>query len=63
MTHYQPLARFLIGTGAQISEALAVQFQHLALDLGIVRIYRQRGRDGNDAQPTKGKRFARSDRS
>ena len=57
MAHYQPLARFLIGTGARISEALAIQFQHLALDQGVVRVYKQRGRDGNDSQPTKGKRF------
>jgi integrase len=56
MSHYRPLAQFLIGTGARISEAVAVQFQHLALDEGVVRVYRQRGRDG-DLRPTKGKRF------
>ena len=32
--HYRPLAAFLIGTGARISEALAVRFRHLDLDAG-----------------------------
>ena len=57
IAHYQPLAAFLIGTGARISEALAIQFHHIALDQGVVSIYRQRGREGGDSQPTKGKRF------
>jgi integrase len=57
MSHYRALAHFLIGTGARISEALAVEFQHLAPEQGVVRIYRQRGRDGADSRPTKGKRF------
>jgi len=55
--HYRPLAEFLIGTGARISEALDVRFRHLELEHGAVRIYRQRGRDGQPSQPTKGKRF------
>ena len=55
--HYRSLAQFLIGSGARISEALAIRFGHLDLDQGAVRIYGQRGRDGGDAQPTKGKRF------
>ena len=55
--HYRPLAMFLIGTGARISEALDVRFRHLGLEDGIVRIYRQRGRRGEASQPTKGKRF------
>jgi integrase len=57
LSRYRPLARFLIGTGARVSEALALQFQDLALDQGVARIYRQRDRDGGDARPTKGKRF------
>jgi integrase len=57
MTHYRPLARFLIGTGARVSEALAIQFRHLSLDQGVAHIYRQRRRDGSGSQPTKGKRF------
>lgn len=28
--HYRPLAQFLIGTGARVSEALAIQFRHRA---------------------------------
>jgi integrase len=50
MSHYRPLAHFLIGTGARVPEALAVQLQHLALDQG--GICRQRGRDGVDMRPT-----------
>jgi integrase len=57
MADYRPLARFLVGTGARVSEVIDIQFQHLALDEGVVRIYRQRCRDGADSRPTKGKRF------
>ncbi len=57
MAHYRPLASFLIGTGARISEAIAMQFRHVALDQGVVRTYKQLARDGKDSQPTKGKRF------
>jgi integrase len=57
MSHYCPLAQFLIGTGTRVSEAVAIQFQHLALDEGVVRVYRQRGRDGDHLRPTKAKRF------
>jgi integrase len=57
MPHYRPLAHFLIGTGARVSEAIAIKSRHLLLDEGAVRIYRQRGRSGSDAGPTKGKRF------
>lgn len=57
MPHYRPLAHFLIGTGARVSEAIAIKYRHLLLNEGAVRIYRQRGRDGNGAEPTKGKRF------
>jgi len=56
MNHYRPLAAFLIGTGARISEALAIQYHHVDLDHGVVRIYGQRGRDGGASQPTNGKR-------
>jgi integrase len=55
--HYRPLAAFLIGTGARISEALDVRFRHLDPEQGVVRIYRQQGRRGDTSQPTKGKRF------
>jgi integrase len=55
--HYRPLASFLIGTGARISEALDVRFRHLDVEQGVVRIYRQQGRRGDASQPTKGKRF------
>ncbi len=57
--HYRPLAMFLIGTGARISEALDVRFRDLGVELeqGVVRIYRQRARAGEPSQPTKGKRF------
>lgn len=54
---YRPLAEFLIGTGTRISEALAVRWPDLDLDAGVVRIARQRARDGVSTAPTKGKRF------
>jgi integrase len=54
--HYRPLAEFLIGTGARISEALAVKWPDLDLDHAVVRIYRQSDGDGGTAQ-TKGKKF------
>ena len=55
--HYRPLASFLIGTGARISEALDLRFRHLDVEQRVVRIYRQQGRRGDPSQPTKGKRF------
>jgi integrase len=55
--HYRPLASFLIGTGARISEGLDVRFRHLDVDQDVVRIYRQQSRRGDASQPTKGKRF------
>lgn len=54
---YRPLAEFLIGTGARISEALAVRWPDLDLDAGVVHIARQRARGGEGTSPTKGKRF------
>jgi integrase len=54
---YRALAEFLIGTGARISEALAVRWTDLDEDAGIVRIARQRAREGDGTTQTKGKRF------
>ena len=55
--HYRPLASFLIGTGARISEALDLRFRHLDVEQCVVRVYGQQGRRGAASQPTKGKRF------
>jgi integrase len=55
--YYVLLARFLIGTGARISEALGLRFDDLELDQCVVRIHRQRDRDGDAVKPTKSKRF------
>ena len=57
MRHDRPLAEFLVGTGARVSEALAIRFRHIALEDGVVRIYGQRDRDDGGARPTKGRRF------
>ena len=54
---YRPLAEFLIGTGARISEAVATRWADVDLEEGVARIYRQRERDSRDTRPTKGKRF------
>jgi integrase len=54
--HYRPVAEFLIGTGARISEALAVRWPDLDLDHSVVRMYLQSDGDGGTAQ-TKSKRF------
>jgi integrase len=55
--HYRALAEFLIGTGARVSEAVAVRIGDLELSDRVVRIYRQRGREGLGTSQTKGKRF------
>ncbi|MDA0161252.1 site-specific integrase [Solirubrobacter ginsenosidimutans] len=55
--YYRPLAEFLIGTGARISEALGMRWPDLDLDDGVVRISRQRARGTGGTTPTKGKRF------
>ncbi len=55
--YYILLARFLIGTGARISEALGLRFDDVELEQCVVRIHRQRDRDGDALKPTKGKRF------
>jgi integrase len=54
---YRPLAEFLIGTGARVSETVAVRLGDLELSNRVVRIYRQRGRQGLTTSQTKGKRF------
>jgi integrase len=56
-SYYVLLARFLIGTGARISEALGLRFGDVELEDCLVRIQRQRDRDGDALKPTKGKRF------
>jgi integrase len=55
--HYRPLAEFLIGTGARISEALATRWPDVDLGAGVVRISRQRARGADATVQTKGKRF------
>ena len=55
--HYRSLAELLIGTGARISEALAVRCADLDLEHSVVRIYRQRDAQAAGDAPTKGKRF------
>lgn len=57
ISHYRPLAEFLIGTGARTSEALAVRWPDVDFARGVVRISRQRARSGEGTAPTKGKRF------
>jgi integrase len=54
---YRALAEFLIGTGARVSEAVAVRVGDLGLPDRVVRIYRQRGRKGLTTSQTKSKRF------
>ena len=54
--HYRPLAEFLIGAGARISEALALTWADVDLDGRTVQIRRQRPRRGELPMPTKGKR-------
>jgi integrase len=53
---YRPLAELLIGTGARISEALALTWPDIDLEQGIVRVQRQRARRGDATTQTKGKR-------
>ena len=54
--HYRPLAELLIGSGARISEALALTWPDIDLDHGTVQIQRQRARHGDGTTQTKGKR-------
>jgi integrase len=53
---YRPLAMLLIGTGAQISEALALTWPDVDLGRQVIQIHRQRSRTGDGVAPTKGKR-------
>ena len=55
--YYRPLAELLIGSGLRISEALALRFGHLDLQHGVIRVYGQRDREGEQTKATKGKRF------
>ena len=55
--YYRPLAEFLIGTGARISEALGMRWPDVDFDADVVRISRQRARSADGTVPTKGKRF------
>lgn len=55
--YYTPLAEFLVGTGARVSEAVATRWSDLDLDQLVVRIYRQRARASNETRATKGRRF------
>ena len=53
-TAYRPIAELLIGTGARISEALALTWPDLDLDQGTVHIHRQQARGGEGTRPPKG---------
>ena len=55
--YYRPLAELLIGSGLRISEALALRFGHVDLEHGVIRVYGQRDRQGEETKATKGKRF------
>jgi integrase len=55
-TAYRPIAELLIGTGARISEALALTWPDLDLDQSTVHIRRQQPRGGEGTRPPKGKR-------
>jgi integrase len=56
--HYRPLATLLVGTGARVSEAIALRVDDVDLDGGGVRIHKQRVRGASlDSRPTKGRNF------
>jgi integrase len=56
--YYRPLAEFLIGTGARVSEAIAIRPDDVDLEAGTVAIMRQRTRrSGLATEQTKGKNF------
>jgi integrase len=56
---YRPLAKFLIATGARVSEAIAVRIADVDFEARVVRIYRQRDRQRHvvGTRETKGKRY------
>jgi integrase len=56
--HYRPLASLLIGTGARVSEAIALGVGDIDLEAGTAKIHRQRARGESLAtRPTKGRNF------
>ena len=52
-SYYRSLAVFLIGSGARISEPVALRWEDLDLEEGLVRIVRQRARTGAGIAQTK----------
>lgn len=55
---YRPLAAFLVGTGARVSEAIALGLGDVDLQAGAVRIHKQRAREETlTTRPTKGRNF------
>jgi integrase len=52
---YRPLAELLVGSGARISEALALRWDDVDFGRRVLRVYRSDKRDGEGS--TKGKRF------
>jgi integrase len=56
--HYRPLAEFLVGTGARVSEAIALRIDDVDLRAGAVKVHKQRVRGESLAtRPTKGRNF------
>jgi integrase len=60
--HYRPLAELLIGTGARISEALALTWPDLDLQQATLHIQRQQPRSGDGTRPPRQTLTDRSDR-
>jgi integrase len=57
--HYRPLAALLIGTGARISEAIALRVDDVDIGAGTIRIHKQRVRGTSLAtRPTKGRKLS-----
>jgi integrase len=55
---YRPLGHFLIGSGARISEAIALRIDDVDFHTGTVKVHRQRARgESLDTVPTKGRAF------
>jgi integrase len=56
--HYRPLAQFLIGTGARVSEAIALRIEDVDLNAGAAKVHKQRVRgESLEVRPTKGRNF------